>query len=428
MFGFGLLGQETEDAMIISIAPASNLKAQIAAVPYRASVYSADSEEIPAFQTRVTPITAIPAPVINSTISDESIIVRTSTGLLRVRVGINYNPLDKNLFGVKPELTVQIRPSITKEPFYKANIEQFSDGGVYIDDVRTGDEIDIRLRFEIPGRLPGPWSNINSYRVVGRSTPPSPLSNMTISAFGGQALIRWGKPSEIDVLFGGEVSFRHSKELTGATWGASVSIGQSALARTLFTTLPLKEGTYLARVYDVDGNPSDTVTVVTTKQASVHAFADLDSLDEAPSFLGTHDETVEDAGNLKMLEGSPRALTGEYNFATGFDFSTVEKVRLTTRIAVASYIITDTIDGRTSNIDTWEDFDGSIESGADARIYVRHTDDDPEGSPVEWSDWEKLESAEFEARAFQFKVVLTIDSVDYNILVSELGVDAEQIA
>jgi sulfur carrier protein ThiS len=428
MFGFGIFGEESDDALIISQAPSSNLKAQMIAVPYREAIYTADTETIPEFVTKITPLVEIPAPTIKNIVSDESAMVISSTGTLKVRIGIGFNPLNKELFGVEPELRVQMRPSSTAEPYAPAFIEEMTAGHVFIGDVRTGEEWDIRLRFVVPGRLPGPWTTISSHRVVGRSTAPSPLSNMTISVFGAQAMIRWDKPAELDVLFGGEVVFRHSSLSEGATWGGSVTIGQSARARTLFAVLPLKPGTYLARVYDVDGTPSEEVTTVTTKQASVHEFVNVNTLDEASSFLGTHDNTEEDAGNLRLTEGSPRVLTGTYTFANGFDFLTVSRVRLTTRIAVAAYNISDTVDGRTDPIDSWEDFDGVLQAGGDARIFVRHTDDDPEGSPLSWSQWERLDSAEFEARAFQFKVELTVDSQDYNIVVSELGIDADQIA
>jgi hypothetical protein len=109
------------------------------------------------------------------------------------------------------------------------------------------------------------------------------------------------------------------------------------------------------------------------------------------------------------------------------DLTTVKRVRLTTRVSATSYNINSNIDARLDNIDTWEDFDGDLEAGADVRVYVRHTDDNPAGSPVTWSAWERLDSAEFEARGFEFKAVLTAETEDYNILVSELGVDAEEI-
>jgi len=252
---------------------------------------------------------------------------------------------------------------------------------------------------------------------------------MTISAFGAQAMIRWDKPAELDVLYGGEVVFRHSPEMTGATWGSSVTIGQSAMARTLFAVLPLKAGTYLARVYDVDGNPSETITTVTTKQASVNEFASVTTMDEAPNFLGTHDDTEVYSNSLKLVDGSsPAAMSGTYYFAQGIDLASVKRVRLTTRIAVAIYNVNDTIDSRLENIDKWVSVDATLTGGADAKVYVRHTDDDPAVSPAAWSAWERLDSAEFEARAFQFYILVERDSADYNILISELGIDVDELA
>lgn len=428
IFGFGLLGQETDDATILSIVPDGNLRAQITAVPYREVIFDADTETIPDFETNLTPLTAIPAPSIRSVVSNESALALGPGDTLRVRIGIGFDPLGEEVFGYKPELVVQMRPSDTSEPYFAANVESLETNHIFISGVRTGETWDIRMRFIIPGRLPGPWANIFNHVVIGKSTPPSPLSNMTISAFGAQALIRWDAPAELDVLFGGEVVFRHSAEFDAPSWAGSVSIGTSARARTLYAVLPLKPGSYLARVYDIAGNPSDEVTVVTTKQASVHQFAAVDSLDEAPDWLGAHDGTIEDAGKL-TIDGtaSPALLTGTYNFVQGMDLGSVKRVRLTTRLNVITFNVDDNIDGRLSDIDNWEDFDATLSAGADARVFVRHTDDNPAGSPVTWSAWERLDSAEFEARAFEFYVVLTRDSVDYNILVDELGVDAEEV-
>jgi sulfur carrier protein ThiS len=429
VFGFGLHGQETDDFSILSIMPDANFKAQITAVPYRASVYNADSEEIPEFQTNLTPLAAIPAPSIRSVISDERVLAVGPGESLRVRISIEFDPLNESAFGESPEIQVQMRPTATGEPYFAATMDSIDPNHVFISGVRAGETWDIRMRYVLPRRLPGPWAMVNNHHVIGKSTPPSPLVNMTISAFGAMALIRWDKPSELDVLFGGQVVFRHSSALEGATWAESVSIGNVAQARTLFAALPLKEGTYMARVYDIGGMPSEEVTFVTTKQVSLLAFASVDSLDEAPSFSGAHSGTVEDSGKLKIDDtSSPRVLEATYDFAAGFDLTTVKRVRLTTRLSVTTYNILDTIDERLDNIDSWEDFDGSLEAGADAKVYVRHTDDDPAGSPVTWSEYERLESAEFVARGFEFYAELSADSEDKNILVHELGVDVEEVA
>ena len=430
VFCFGEFGEETEDATVISISPNSNLQATIIAIPYRPEIYNVDTEVIPEFVTKITIQDSIPAPVIKSIVSNETAMVISSTGALKIRVGITFNPLNKSIFGTGNELIVQMRQNGTGEAFYPAVIEEQGEGYVYIGDVRTKEVIDIRLRFKVNGRLlPGPWTTIIGHTVIGRSTAPSALINMTISAFGAQAMIRWDKPAELDVMYGGEVVFRHSPDMEDATWGSSVSIGQSAMARTLFAVLPLKEGTYLARVYDVDGNPSETITMVTTKQVSVNEFISVTTLDEAPNFLGSHDDTEVESSSLKLIDGaSPAVSTGTYYFANGIDLTTVKRVRLTTRLTVAIYNVNDTIDSRTQNIDNWVDFDATLFGGADAKVYVRHTDDDPNASPAAWSAWERLDSAEFEARGFEFYIVLDRDNTDYNILISELGIDVDELA
>jgi len=426
---FGEFGEETEDATVISISPDNNLQATIIAVPYRPAIYDCDTETIPEFVTKITAQDIIPAPNVTSMVSDESAMVISSTGTLKVRIGINFDPLNKNIFGTGNEIIVQIRQHGTDEAFYAAVIEEQGNGYVFIGDVRTNEIVDIRLRWKVNGKLlPGPWTTISGYTVVGRSSSPSPLTNMTISAFGAQALIRWDRPDEIDVLFGGEVEFRHSPLMEDATWGSSVSIGQSAMARTLFAVLPLKEGTYLARVYDVDGNPAETITTVTTKQVSLNEFASVTTLDEAPVFLGSHNGTEILEGALKLIDGSsPPVLSGTYYFEDGIDMGSVKNVRVTTRLSVSIYNVNDEIDSRLANIDDWQDFDGEVVGGADARVFVRHTDDDPAISSPAWSAWERLDSAEFNARAFQFYIVLERDSLDYNILISELGIDIDEI-
>jgi sulfur carrier protein ThiS len=430
IFCFGELGEETEDATVISIIPEGNLQATITAVPYRPAIYDSDSESIPEFVTKISTQDSIPAPNIKSINSNETAMVISSTGTLKVRIGIVFDPLNKSIFGTGNELIVQIRQNGTGENFYPAVIEEQGDGYVYVGDVRSKEVVDIRLRFKVNGKLlPGPWTTISGYTVVGRSSAPAPLANMTISAFGAQALIRWDKPAELDVIYGGEVEFRHSPLMENATWGSSVSIGQAAFARTLFAVLPLKEGTYLARVYDVDGNPSEIITTVTTKQVSVNTFVSVTTLDEAPNFLGNHNGTEVDDGALKLIDGaSPPVVSGTYQFSQGIDLGSIKKVRLTTRLTTGIYNVNDTIGSRISKISTWESFSGILSAGADAKIFVRHTDDDPAVSPVSWSTWERLDSAEFEARAFEFYILIERDSVDYNMLISELGIDVDELA
>lgn len=444
LFGFGILGSETDDATIIAIAPDNEFRARIIAVPYRDVIFNIDDDEtIPPFVTNLTPLPVIPAPRVTSVTSDETAIILGPGQSLQTRVIVTFDPLDDPRLN-EPTVFVQARTSAGGEPFQAVEIQQRDPHFVAIAGMIDGSTVDIRLRFEVEGRLPGPFVTIFNHTVVGKSTPPGDLTGLTITVMGGQAMLRWDPPNEIDVQFGGEVRFRHSPLLTGALWQNSVSIGQAARARDLIATLPLKAGTYLARVFDSSGNRSDGIASVTTKQASVDLFGSLGAFDEDPLFAGTHSGTVAVDGILQLegitqwdsfadldlvpdIDGAGGIVsTGTYNWQNKIDLTTVKRVRLTTRITAISINPNDLIDDRTELIDTWEDFDGIEQSATDAKIQVRNTDDDPNGAPA-WSAYEQLEAAEFEARGFDLRVILTTTDPAFNIQISDLAVDVEEL-
>jgi len=444
VFGFGLLGSETDDYSVLTIEPDGEMRARVVLVPYRESMFTADTETIPPFVTNLTPLPEIPAPVIRNVVSDESALARGPGDSLITQVVIDFDPLtDPELNN--PRIEVQGRISGSGAPYDSVVLNEISNNRVVIGDVNDGETWDFRLRWVVDLRLPGPWSEVSNNTIIGKTSAPSGLSGLTISAWGGGAYLRWDQPQELDVIFGGTVRFRHSQLTSGATWQESVGIGESAFARTRWALLPLKPGTYLARVFDVTGRASADIATVTTKQATVLTYASADTLDEGTAFAGTHSNTVSIGGVLKLKgtslmddwglvdditewdgEGGV-AVSGTYGFASGFDFSSVGKYRLTTRLTVISTNPLDKIDSRTDLIDTWEDFDGTTQAQGDVTVEVRHTDDDPASSSPTWSSWERLDSAEFEARGFEFRAILTSSDPAFNIEVSELGVDAEDL-
>lgn len=440
MFGFGEVGQETEDALVLGTVPQTEFAAKITLVPYRDVIFDVENEAVLPYVANVTEDVFLPAAVIAQITTDESVLERGVADTTIVTAEIQVVPI--NTHGV--QLEVQQRFSGTLEPFYTSDFIRRGLGVVRVKDIKSGETWDFRVRWNEDSLLPGLWTRANNVTIVGKSTPPSALVGMTISVYGGQVLIRWDEPSELDVRFGGQVRFRHSQSFSDPPWQDSVSIGDAANTLGLFNTLPLKPGTYLARVFDSEGNPSTTTTSVSTKQASVLTYAPVASLDEAPSFSGTHTDTVAIDGELKIVasqlidsildwdlifdfdsaggfdEG------GTYDFDLGLDLGTVKRVRLTTRVTATSETIIQSFDQRTNDIDTWEDFEGILQASADVQIWVRHTDDDPSGTPV-WTDYERLDSAEFEARGFDFQARLTTDDPAVNIVITELGIDAEEI-
>lgn len=442
LYGFGLLGQETDEALILEVAPQSGegFVAAISAVPYRPEIYALDGGDIPPFDSKLTPIQIVPDVVVLNTRSDETALTVGSGESLSVHIAVKV----QGVTDVTARLQAQVRPSTTEEPFVDAKVDAIIANEIFVGDVRTGEYWDVRLRWNVSGRLPGAWSYINNHLVVGKSSNPDALTGLTISSFGGQAFFRWDQPRELDVIFGGEVRFRHSSDPV-PTWSNSTSIGQVAQARALFATLPLKTGTYLARVFDEAGNQSE-VMLISSYQASVLAFAPVDAIDEAPTFGGVKDNTIIDGISLKIggagqwddivdvdaepdidaFGGASDITEGTYNFEFGFDFLTVSRVRLTLRILAGVFQVNDLIDAWSENIDDRDNFDGTDTSLADCIVYVSMTNDDPGASPT-WGTWERLDSMEVECRGCRFKAVMTSFNRDFNIAVTELGVDAEEV-
>ncbi|MCE8042427.1 hypothetical protein HOP60_09705 [Halomonas daqingensis] len=445
LFGFGYAGQEYIEGLVVDIQRQAQLVAQLSLIPYSPEVYNADQGAIPPYEPGITPLPTVPDAMVTG--------VRTGESVLTLGVGDTLIPhaaiaLENPQYsGGGLLIDAQLRVHGTEEPFYDATIARRNGNEVWIGEVDEGETYDIRIRWRDPNRVvPGRWAYVNAQIISGSTNPPEALRGLTISVFGGSALLRWDQPPEIDVRIGGEIRFRHSQAENAevAQWNNSTSIGDSANGSQTWAVLPLKPGTYLARVYDRGGRPSRDVVAISTKQASVLEFANLDSVTESPTFPGTTEgaavvdgslwlaalgqfDDIEDFDSLSALDSfGGIGSEGYYTFSGGFDFGAVRRVRLTSMIDATAVNVLDRIDERTDPIDSWEDFDGTLQAQSDARVQVRHTDDNPSGTP-QWSVWNNLDSAEFEARGFQFRVKLTSRDPAYNIRVDELGVRAEEL-
>lgn len=286
------------------------------------------------------------------------------------------------------------------------------------------------------------WTLKSGQEIYGLLSPPTEPQNLTISAIGGMALLRWDPTPDLDVKVGGTYLFRHSRATSGATWGTSVGIGAAIAGSETTASLPLKSGTYLVRAVDSSGIESTDPATVTTKQATAQSYTTTSTITESTAFVGSTTNIVvgssfislpgsglvDDIADIDAVldwdaEGGI-ASSGTYVFGAAFDWGSVVSKRYTSDIEVTVINVVDTIGSRLTNIDSWSDFDGDVTSDADARVYLRETDDDPSGAPT-WSEWQLLESAELTSRAVQFKCVLTTDDPSFNIQVSLLSVDAD---
>lgn len=289
------------------------------------------------------------------------------------------------------------------------------------------------------------WSTMRK-EIFGLNAAPADLTGVSIQAAGGAAYIRWDLHEDLFVREGGWIEWRHSESTDAslASWEQSFSIGDAVPGNNNQTSLPLKPGTYLGKARSQRGILSVNAAKISTKQASVLNFVNVNSIQEDSSFAGTHSNTTAPDGELKLtgtgtIDAAPDfdtitdldslggiAGAGTYDFAAGFDFGSVQRVRLTSKLVGLISNVNDRIDARAGDIDDWADFDGTTGASADAYVEVRETDDDPASSPS-WSSWKRLDSAEFQARGFDFRVQLLTADDSYNVALSQVRVTAAQI-
>ena len=200
--------------------------------------------------------------------------------------------IDRVLFSLQPisiggaSLYVLYRISATNAGWQVATIQEETTASVAIVGLQSGETYDFQLQYTHPNYLSSPATTIISHYVAGRTTAPAVLQNLSLAIVGGQALLMWALPAEIDVQYGGWVMFRHSPDMDATLWPNTTSLAQAVIGEQTHVYMPLKPGTYFARVYDADGRASTDFASISTKQASLLAFSPVGSIIEDPLFTG----------------------------------------------------------------------------------------------------------------------------------------------
>ncbi|MDG4603754.1 MAG: host specificity factor TipJ family phage tail protein [Defluviicoccus sp.] len=441
LISFGEWERESIRVLVRDIEPRADLSARLTLIAEAAGVHVAEQGPIPPYDPVVTRPRTLPAPVVKKIRSDTTVMLVTLTRTLVDRVVFSLAPIAIEGAG----MSVLYRPAGSDAPWTEASIQDQTNTMVAIAGVTSGESYDFRLQRWHPDYFSSPVTEINSYAVTGREAPPAALQNLSLGIVGGQALLRWDLPADLDVQYGGWILIRHSPLMTGASWPNTTSIARTVMGDQTHLTLPLKAGTYLARVYDSGGRGSP-VAAVTSKQASVLQFTPAGALVADPTFAGTKDTCEVVSGGLQLAnltfdavaatdalddwdqDSTGIAPAGVYHFAAGMDFGAVKRLRLTSHLNLVAINPLDTIDDRTVNIDAWPDIDATDQAAGDASVWGRLTDDDPASAPT-WGPPIRIDATEITARAVgQLECRLTTSDNAFNARITELSLIAEEVA
>lgn len=289
----------------------------------------------------------------------------------------------------------------------------------------------------------GAWATTRTAIGGLAAQPPAAVAGLALQSIGGLAYLRWERVADLDVRVGGRYEIRHTPSIDNPTWAGATSIGEAVPGDATFALLPLKAGTYFVRAVDAGGvyGPEATISAA---QATALAYANVSTVTEHTAFSGAKTGTVAVSSTLRLDSfgllddeadfdaiadldalGGVRA-AGTYAFSGGIDLGAVSPIRLTSHLLALVDNQNDQWDDRGGLIDDWGEVDGIFGGEADAWVEVRQTPDNPAGAPT-WSEWSRLDSAEFHARAFQFRAQLLSHDPAFDIHISELSVSADEV-
>ena len=289
-----------------------------------------------------------------------------------------------------------------------------------------------------------------SYAAVGKTAPPADVANLTFEAISANSgRLRWDRSTELDVINGGGVKFKHSSDTTGAaTWSNATSLIASKSGSQTEAIVPLVEGEMLVKFFD-DGQRESTnaTSVIVDLPDTLGALSVItqreDQLSPTP-FSGAKTDVTYDSGYSALIlemsgfDGvtSVDAITdfdavgwgdvdgsGTYTFASKLDLGAVYSLDLKRHFKVVGFLPDDDLDARAALVDSWGDWDGAT-NNVDAKLYVRTTSNDPASGGASWSSWQEFANGTHKARGFDFKTVLTSTDTDENIQIKELGYSA----
>jgi len=295
------------------------------------------------------------------------------------------------------------------------------------------------------------WTETSKIVLAGLTTPPSAITNFSVRAIDGSCHLQWDRVTDLDVLHGGYIRIRHTPMISGVTWAHGTDIGEALAGTATNVVLPLLAGTYMAKAVDSAGNFSTDDIQAFTTVPNIMSFNVVSTLTEHPTFTGQKEDTTT-SGSVLRLDGAPNPIIledgfqllteagetletevaqsavvdayGEYYFANDLDLGDVYTSRVSANIVASGYVVSDVVDNRADNIDTWANFDGEPSDAVSAQLQIRTTADNPAASPT-WTTWNPLVVGDYHARAYEFRVIFNSTDSSRNIDVSTLEVTVD---
>lgn len=265
--------------------------------------------------------------------------------------------------------------------------------------------------------------------IYGKTLPPADVTNFSINIIGTSAYLSWNPAPDLDLS---HYVIRHSRSTTGATYAKAIDLLPKVPRPAMSAVAPAMTGTYFIKAVDKSGYESANSTEIVALIDNIKDLNVIETITESPSFLGQKIECFVNEEGLLVLDtavdfdsvlgnfddvegdfdggGGTTSTEGTYFFENFVDLGNVYTSRVTANIDVDRIDYVDLFDSVTGNFDERVglfDGDPSTYSDTNAELYVSVTNDDPNSSPVTWTEYRKFFVGDYTARGLRFKCVLT---------------------
>ena len=303
---------------------------------------------------------------------------------------------------------------------------------------------DVRARAINPLGVRGEFNTVSNFYVDALGAVPADVTNFDGQTVGSTLHLNWTPVTDLDLA---HYIIRYSNLTSGATYSAAEDLAQ-VVSSSSSLAVPAASGTYFIKAVDdttSGSNVSENAASFVITNVDIDDLNVVATLTENPNFTGVKSDVVLNSSGKLELDVSPKfdAVTGNfddrtgnfdgnpggftssgiYYFANDLDLGQKYTSRLTNNVTMERFDVTDTMDLATGNFDSRAGvFDGDPTAFNDVSVSVemRHTDDDPTGTPT-YTDWSAFTVADVAARSLQFRLLMTSTDKNVTPLVSALS-------
>ena len=313
---------------------------------------------------------------------------------------------------------------------------------------------DIRARATNSLGVHGDFNTVSNYYVETITAPPADVTNFDGNVVGSNLFLSWTPVPDLDLA---HYIIRYSHLTSGAVYSEAEDIAQVPVGSSTLALQNAGVGTYFIKAVDdttSGSNSSVNPAVFVVTSIGIGDLNVVATLTENPSFAGVKSGvSINSEGYIELAESlnfdsatgnfddrgqdtDPVGLfddftgygsSGIYYFSNDLDLGQKYTSRLTFSFTSTRFDRTANFDSATGNFDDRGDgvalFDGDPTAFSDTSVslQLRHTDDDPTGTPT-WSDWQAFSVSDITARAFEFRLVLSSTDTNVTPIVSVLSV------